>query len=448
MAGIYAPYGLSIELGLGYGPNDATPTFTDVTANICADIKYKRGGRSEPFGLFGTGSLAFTLDNSTGTYDPVSHATIQPRMPVQVSVTLSGTKIILFSGLTLNRGSWKLHYDGKRATVEVKAEDGFGFLATQRLPPMIEGSLSWDQNLLAFSQRIRSLLTARGDIDAPIPQLPGYTTVDLLALLTSAPYSLFAGPAAGGAWNVEGTSSVYTVGYLSNGENALDWLKRLTATEGGTVYFSRTGQPTFVTRTAPTEVNRMFTSSYRFSDTAATGIRYAVDAFDVDYFDDIINTVTVAHNAGDQTALAQTITNDTSIADFGPSEAASMTDLLSTSSADAYAVGNLLVNRFGAPMLHPRTLSVYPQKLNATRLSEVVNAELLDRCTVDWTPPGQSQHSHECFIESLEHVFGINGLWRCNIEFTSAERYGYTPGYWLLGTGRPGNAYGEAYPAP
>jgi hypothetical protein len=58
-------------------------------------------------------------------------------------------------------------------------------------------------------------------------------------------------------------------------------------------------------------------------------------------------------------------------------------------------------------------------------VANLVQLELTDSVTVEFTPPGVSQITVPCIIESVRHDFTVGGGWRLTFGFTPRDTSNY-----------------------
>lgn len=105
MSGTWYEYGLTVEAAFGYGPYDASPVWTDITAYAREPFDVNRGRTSE-FSQYAPGTATLILDNRDRRFDP-EHAAgpyfgdLVPMVPVRIQATYSATDYGMFYGFAL-----------------------------------------------------------------------------------------------------------------------------------------------------------------------------------------------------------------------------------------------------------------------------------------------------------------------------------------------------------
>jgi hypothetical protein len=135
MAAPYAPT-IQVEAAFGYGPLEASPAWTDITAYV-QSITSRRGRGSE-FEQFTAGSMTVTLKDTARVFDPLNTAgayygSLVPNVPLRFSATYGGTEYPRAYGFV---DGWDINLDPSNnvAYVTVAATDGFKILAQKKLP--------------------------------------------------------------------------------------------------------------------------------------------------------------------------------------------------------------------------------------------------------------------------------------------------------------------------
>lgn len=130
---------VAVEMAFGFGPNDASPTWTDISSyvDMSKSVVDAKSGRSAVRGSLSPGSLRFVLDNSDRRFDPSYTAgpyygDLVPGVPVRVRTTYSATTRTRWSGF-VNSG-WGQPITSGLATVEVTAHDSVGQAAITPAP--------------------------------------------------------------------------------------------------------------------------------------------------------------------------------------------------------------------------------------------------------------------------------------------------------------------------
>ena len=124
-----------VEIAFDDGPYVASPTWTDVTADV-RELSTDRG-RSDDWGYF-DGSASVVLNNNARKYDPfytsgVYYGKLLPRRQIRITATYGGTSYPVFRGFV---AGWPPTWTnaGKDSTVTLSCFDAMGLLASDSLP--------------------------------------------------------------------------------------------------------------------------------------------------------------------------------------------------------------------------------------------------------------------------------------------------------------------------
>ena len=124
-----------VEIAFDDGPYVASPTWTDVTADV-RELSTDRG-RSDDWGYF-DGSASVVLNNNARKYDPfytsgVYYGKLLPRRQIRITATYGGTSYPVFRGFV---AGWPPTWTnaGKDSTVTLSCFDALGLLASDSLP--------------------------------------------------------------------------------------------------------------------------------------------------------------------------------------------------------------------------------------------------------------------------------------------------------------------------
>jgi len=130
---------VTVEMAFGNGPNDASPTWTDISSyvDMSKSVIDAKSGRSAVRANLSPGSLRFVLDNSDRRFDPSYTAgpyygDLVPGVPVRVRTTYAATTRTRWSGF-VNSG-WGQPITSGQALVEVTAHDAIGQAAVTPAP--------------------------------------------------------------------------------------------------------------------------------------------------------------------------------------------------------------------------------------------------------------------------------------------------------------------------
>jgi hypothetical protein len=315
----------------------------DVTSRLRDQARFGRG-RTEMLDRFQTGTAQFVLDNRDGWFDPLSAlspyaGSIEPLRPVRMFAEHEGFRTPVWSGFVRD---WQTEYrPGGDGWVTVDCYDGFGLLAATELDPVV-GLYGNDTP----GQRISRLL------DAP--------EVDYLK-----------------ARDID--AGVFALAATDLGENTLDHLQQVAASDDGWLFVDRSGTLRFVDRISV--LNR--TSEVTFeSGVDGDGVRLT-DFVRDSSADMLFNRVTVETADG----VRRTSTDAESVWRFQPRGLERRTLLVSPT--DAELLADQLLSRFATPDQRVRQVTVqlhHPRQLN--HVDRMLQLDVASRVRVRVSPPG------------------------------------------------------------
>lgn len=317
--------------------------WVDITDAVNSDIQIRRG-RSRELGEYQAGSCTIVLDDPDRTFDPENTASpyygnIQPMREVRVSLTVDTTDYTIFRGFIQE---WPSDYgQGFLSFVQIDALDGLQLLAE---PTMTEISAAHDGD--TSGQRIGRVL----DLDEV-----GF-------------------PA--GIRDIDGGLS--TFGATTLGENALQYLQRAAASEGGALFISRDGNLTFRQR------DHVATNRLTLSDDGDAGaIEY--EALDQTFgVDTVKNRIRLAGTTGN----IQSATDEDSQAAYKIVRTLERLDQMNSDDDEVQRQADFLLQRFHRPEKRFRRATVEANLQTEARQAELAQLDLFDRIVVERTPPG------------------------------------------------------------
>ena len=339
--------------------------FVDVTDKL-ASVSINRG-KNRDLERYSAGSLDVQFHNEDRFFDPVFGTAIDlvPRVPVRVK--MDGTA--QFYGSV---NDWNFAYDTSgKSNANVTATDDFQFLANR---PIDASGSAVSQTTGARVEAVLDMLTVnwpsdRRDIDT------GDITLD-----------------AG----------------VFDGENALEYLQLVEATEQGQLFVAKNGDLTFRSQEASAPSS---SSLVAFADDGS-GIAFTNAV--IDYGSELMaNRAVVESPSG--TAIA---TDDLSILNYGIIERTYK--VLNASTAVLDDIAEYIVQLYADPKLRFASISVNVDSLGAADRASVLGLEIADVVSVSFTP-NQVGSAIERFgqVIRIQHsespgrhdvVFGLNSL--------------------------------------
>lgn len=308
--------------------------YADLTSMV-QSISITRG-RNRELEQFNAGTAQLRFYDPTRILDPLNASSpyypfMGPRNPV--SVYANGTEI--YCGFV---GDWNLDY-GFTETANVttaSCADAFTILASQSMN-------EWTPSAQVSGARVSSVLTR------PEVIYQGGTSIDT-------------GSSTLGAYVVQA------------GQNVLQYLQNVTASEQGYLYVSRDGTLTFRGRAASLNPS----PSLAFSDDGS-GIRY--QSLRNSYGDELLyNYIQTQSPAG----AVQTTSDASSIARYQAQQFSKL-DLLNSSTSEVAALGNYLLGRYKDPVLRFTGVETQLAALTSSEQDNVIAVDLTDIVSVQKT---------------------------------------------------------------
>jgi hypothetical protein len=311
----------------GVQPVDVTSYAEAITINR---------GRNRELEQFNAGTAAIRFKDPTRIFDPLNTASpyypfVGPRNPV--SVYANGTEI--FCGYVTD---WDIDYSYTESgnVTTAQCSDAFTVLANQNMN-------EW----------------------TPSAQLSGARVAAVLAR----PEIIYQGPVS-----VDTGSSTLGAYLVTAGQNVLQYLQNVTASEQGYLFVN--GEGTLVFRGRASALNPV--ASVAFTDNG-TGIRY--QTLTNAYGDELLyNYIQTQSPAG----AVQTTSNAASIALYQAQQYSKL-DLLNSTTAEVAALGNYLLGRYKDPVLRFTGVQAQLAGMSSADQTACLTTDLTDIATVQKT---------------------------------------------------------------
>ena len=305
--------------------------YVDLTSMVQA-ISITRG-RNRELEQFNAGTASVRFRDPTRILDPLNASSpyypfLGPRNPV--SIYADGTEI--FCGLV---GDWNLDYgiSAQDNIVTATCSDVFTVLANQSMN-------EW----------------------TPTAQLTGARVAAVLAR----PEIIYQG-----AVSVDAGSSTLGAYLVAAGQNVLQYLQLVTASEQGYLFVA--GDGTLVFRDRAASLNP--TASIEFKDDG-TGVKY--QTLTNSYGDELLyNYIQTQSPAG----AVQTTSDATSVALYQAQQYSKL-DLLNSTTTEVAALGNYLLGRYKTPQLRFSGVQIELAALDSTDQAAVLATDLTDIASV------------------------------------------------------------------
>ena len=341
-----------------------TEILVDLTSRTTS-LRVKRG-RKDFTQPFRTGTATLILRNIDGELDPLNTSSIYyPGVTVGRTVTIdcngqsiyNGTITNIELGYTVNGDAW----------VVVRAADGLGDLATREIT---DGTAFSAQK---SGERVTAVLTNAGV-------------------------------------NYQGTSAIdaglsdLAAETLSSATNARSYLRKVINSEQGYLYGNRSGVLTFENRYGPLAD----TNKATFSD----------DGSDIGYqrIDRRVATTELFNQlSANRTSQDPVLVNNTSSQDSYGIRNLNLGEVLVLDNSTVTDLLDLMLVKTASTETRIAEITAVLDTLSGSEITAIAQLELVDKVTVEFTPPGTSQQIAASSIESIEHNFSFGMTWRVTL---------------------------------
>lgn len=371
---------VTIEAAFGSNPFDASPSWTDITADA-RSVWCKRGRSKGGFDRAQIGQARIVLNNQSGDYTPDNTAgaytpDIKPNTPVRVRATYDSTTYDLFTGVAAR---WLVEFPGKvHSAVTVECFDSAKVLQRRT----VTGSYSEE----ASHTRIGNILD-------------------------SADWPAAARSLSTGAFTMQAHSP--------DDENAWSLLHLVADTEGGLVFVDGAGDLVFQDFDY-----RLGLSTTGTFGPGASEVRIS-EATPDSWDDDIYNKVTVTPRVQDGEVVGTSAYDlGVFVAEATGSQAAyevvpfTRSDTLHAVGGQAFALASQIVTEYKQPEFGVRTLTTQPVAAEADYTGAwdlILGLEVSQRWTVKVEPPAGDTITQDTHVESVTHEFTFDKDWRTTV---------------------------------
>mgnify|MGYP003634039873 CR=1 FL=1 len=170
---------------------------------------------------------------------------------------------------------------------------------------------------------------------------------------------------------------------LSSSTNTRSYLRKVINSEQGYLYANRSGVLTFENRYGPLSD----TTKATFSD----------------------------DGSANRTSQDPVLVNNTSSQDSYGIRNLNVGEVLVTDNATVTDLLNLLLVKTASTETRIAEITAVLDTLSASDITAIAQLELVDKVTVEFTPPGTSQQIAASHIESIEHMFSFGTTWRVTL---------------------------------
>ena len=336
----------------------------DLTSRTTS-LRVKRG-RKDFTQPFRTGTATLILRNIDGELDPLNtSSSYYPGITVGRTVTIdcngesiyNGTVTNIELGYTVSGDAW----------VVVRAADGLGDLATREI----------QANTAFTAQKSGQRVTA---------------------VLTNAGVS-YQGTSA-----INAGLSDLAAETLSSATNARSYLRKVINSEQGYLYGNRSGVLTFENRYGPLAD----TNKATFSDDGSNIAYQRIDRR-------VATTELFNQLSANRTSQDPVLVNNTSSQDSYGIRNLNVGEVLVLDNSTVTDLLDLLLVKTASTETRIAEITAVLDTLSGSDITAIAQLELVDRVTVEFTPPGTSQQIAASSIESIEHNFSFGMTWRVTL---------------------------------
>tara|TARA_R110002020_G_scaffold49251_3_gene140293 strand:+ start:65 stop:802 length:738 start_codon:yes stop_codon:yes gene_type:complete len=217
-----------------------------------------------------------------------------------------------------------------------------------------------------------------------------------------------------GATSIDAGYSTVAAETLSSDINAVQYLQKVTQSEQGYLYVSRSGVMTFENRFGPLAAG----SSVTFSD----------DGSDVPYQQigrNLVSAELFNRLTANRTGAATVTANETDSQDSYGIRLLPVGEVLVLDDATVTDVLDFLMVQTASTEVRINSLiAVLDTQASGTQ-NTIAQLELADAVTVEFTPPGVSQQSTVGTLQQIGHAFTVGETWRVTLGMTPRDTTSY-----------------------
>lgn len=351
-----------------------TEILADLTSR-CVSFTTRRG-RNDWTQPFSPGVAHLLFRNTDGALDPLNTSSVYyPGITVGRTVTIKCNGHLIYSGLVedINLG-----YDTSGdAWVTVVAEDQSSELGLRSLT---SGT--------SFSQQ-----TSGPRVSAVLAN----TNIDYA-----------------GATSIDAGNSTVAAETLSADINVVQYLQRVTNSEQGYLYVSRTGVMTFENRYGPIS--------------SASTVTFSDDGSDVPYQQigrNLVSAELFNRLTANRTGAAAVTANETASQDSYGIRLLPVGEVLVLDDATVTDILGFLMVQTASTEVRINSLTAVLDTQSSGTQNTIAQLELADAVTVEFTPPGVAQQTTNGTLQQIGHAFTVGETWRITLGMTPRDTTSY-----------------------
>jgi hypothetical protein len=217
-----------------------------------------------------------------------------------------------------------------------------------------------------------------------------------------------------GATSIDAGTGALAADTLSADVNAVQYLQKVTNSEQGYLYVSRSGVMTFENRYGPISSP----SAVTFSD----------DGSDVPYQEinrNLVSAELFNRLTANRTGAAAVTSNDTGSQDSYGIRLLPVGEVLVLDDATVTNLLNFLMVQTASTEVRINSLTAVLDTQASSTQNTVAQLELADSVTVEFTPPGVAQQSTNGTLQQIGHAFTVGETWRVTLGMTPRDTTSY-----------------------
>ena len=217
-----------------------------------------------------------------------------------------------------------------------------------------------------------------------------------------------------GATSIDAGTGALAAETLSADVNAVQYLQKVTNSEQGYLYVSRSGVMTFENRYGPISSP----SAVTFSD----------DGSDVPYQEinrNLVSAELFNRLTANRTGAAAVTANDTGSQDSYGIRLLPVGEVLVLDDATVTNLLNFLMVQTASTEVRINSLTAVLDTQASSTQNTVAQLELADSVTVEFTPPGVAQQSTNGTLQQIGHAFTVGETWRVTLGMTPRDTTSY-----------------------
>ena len=217
-----------------------------------------------------------------------------------------------------------------------------------------------------------------------------------------------------GATSIDGGKSTLAAETLSTDVNAVQYLQKVTNSEQGYLYVSRSGVMTFENRYGPI--------------TSASTVTFSDDGSDVPYQQigrNLVSAELFNRLTANRTGAAAVTANETASQDSYGIRLLPVGEVLVLDDATVTDILSFLMVQTASTEVRINSLTAVLDTQSSGTQNTIAQLELADAVTVEFTPPGVAQQTTNGTLQQIGHAFTVGETWRITLGMTPRDTTSY-----------------------